>query len=228
MKEENKKKTTAKKSTSTTTKKKPVKKTNSAKKSSTPISEQIKGREEQKEVVTSNEKNTNSSIKNEERTIYVLRIISIILATILIIVAGVKLFFSMKETKYSDEWLNKSYLVEKGITEKVTCNELSQKITGDHKFIFITNYSEEEFELEKDLSKILKEYHLEDKFYVYQVDESCRASALNSLQVTEFSKVPTIYYYRNGLLNYKVEREDSKMMEAADFVQLLDIYEFKK
>ena len=40
--------------------------------------------------------------------------------------------------------------------------------------------------------------------------------------------MPTILYYKDGKLVDYVQRDDEQMMSDADFVKLLDIYEFEK
>ncbi len=172
--------------------------------------------------------NKNQFTKGQENTIFALRIVTVVLATVLILVTSVKMFIEVRDNNYSERWVNKSYLTEKNYAQSLTCEDLANIVNGEDKFVFVTNFSEEEFELEKDLAKLIKEYHLENKFYVYNLESSCTVKATLDLQVENFAKIPTIYYYRNGLLNYKVEREDQKMIESADFQKLLDIYGFKK
>ena len=258
MKEENQKKNVETKEKKTTTKKvvkkdtskakkeapakkTTPKKTTTAKKKSTPKKETVSEikKEETKKILERMEipEIAKEEIKEEkiekfnpqeEKTIFILRIIAIILAAVLVIVAGVKVFMEAKDNNYSDYWKNKSYLIEKNLAQKTVCNDLESIVNGKEKIVLVTNFTEEEFELEKQIAKLIKEYKLEDKFYVYALEESCKSSALENLQLEKFEQIPAIYYYRNGLLNYKVEREDQKMIEAADFQKLLDIYEFEK
>ena len=48
------------------------------------------------------------------------------------------------------------------------------------------------------------------------------------LNHTKFKNVPVVAYYERGTLVDVAQREDVKILEAADFVKLLDMYEFRK
>ena len=94
-------------------------------------------------------------------------------------------------------------------------------------FIFITSLNdEEEYNLEKDLRKVIKDNNLKDNFYIYFKNDSDNLNEL--FGIDENNKTPTILYYKNGNLVDKVERNDEKMIEAADFAKLLDMYELSK
>ncbi len=161
-----------------------------------------------------------------------LSFLTILLMAILVTISIVTLFMKAKESTYSQMWENKSYLVEKELGPEITCDELANAILGEQAFIFATSYNgEEEFELEKSLAKIIKTNALKD-FYIYPLEDSCGpisssdSLAARNLKLSEgLSKTPAILYYRNGQLQEILMREDNKMLEAADFQHLLDIYE---
>lgn len=168
-----------------------------------------------------------SPIQNQ--SIFYWSIVCVLLAAILLTISYFKFFQEMDFTTYSDDWKGKSYLVSKNIVHQISLGEILNVVNKDDAFIFVTNMEgEEEFKLEKDLKKIVSDYHLTSRFFVYPLNSSNETKAYENLQVTKNIKIPTILYYRNGVLEEMVEREDNKMMEAADFVHLLDIYEFKK
>ncbi len=178
--------------------------------------------------------------EKEETTIFVLRVVSIILAAILVVVAGVKMFIQVRENNYSSYWENKSYLVENKLAKQISCEDISNVIQQGNKFVLVTYFGnadmseeetkiiEEEFELEKSLAKLIKQNKLEQDFYVYPLIDNCRPIALQNLQVSDLDNAPIILYYRDGKLEYKVEREDELMIHESDFVKLLDIYEITK
>jgi len=261
MKNDNEKKKTTKKKTNVSSKSKPATKTSSKKtstatkrKSTTQgkknntnakktvtkkpveIKEELREEKEiKKEEKLVQETKTSSKKSKEDETIFVLRTIAIILAFILVVVCSVKLFFNLKDETYGEKWSNKSYLVEKGVASSVTCDELPEVIKGDNRFIFVTTTGEDEFKLEKNLKKIIEDYHLKDSFYVYTLNDNCGPiSSLDSIVARNLklpyvlNTLPTVIYYRDGDYIDEVKRLDKQMMDSSDFVQLLDMYEFKK
>ena len=167
---------------------------------------------------------------------FALRIFALILAAILVVVLLVVYFFQVKNNTYSVDWEKKSYLVENDIAS-TNCDGVSNAILGDFNFVFVRpeESNEDEFNLEKKLLKVIKEYNLEGNFYVYTLDNTCGVitdpySVLGqNLKIDEgIEKVPTILYYKDGKLVDYVQRDDEQMMSDADFVKLLDIYEFEK
>jgi len=248
MKDENKKKTTTRATTKKTTTRKETsqtakkssnvkkvasKKGNTAKKvSSVKKVDSIKPEEKELEtiVVESSKKevpisNDQNYTRPQENVLFVLRAFTLLAATVLVIVAGIKIFKEVCGENYSSRWENKSYLVEQQLAQVLTCSQIESAMHEGDNFLFLTTYSEGEFKLEKDLASLIKDYRLEKSFYVFPFDEDCAALSELKLQV---EKVPSIYYFRNGVFQKDVIREDKKMIEAADFQKLLDIYEFRK
>ncbi len=154
----------------------------------------------------------------------------ILLGTVLGTLTLSTIYGNTKNIDYS-----KSYLVNKEIVPEITCNDLTNAISGERSFIFVTHYdSEEEYELEKDLKGVIGEYRLKDDFFVFKDNQECGSikdneSLKETLKLSEsIDTVPTILYYKDGEFVDYVKREDPKMIEAADFVKLLDIYEITK
>ncbi len=216
------------KKTTTTAKKTPVKKpkVSSAKTESKKVLENVEIPVIEKDMEIKEEPKV-SPIQNQ--SIFYRSIVCVLLAAILLTISYFKFFKEMDFTTYSDDWKGKSYLVSKNVVHQISLGEILNVVNKEDAFIFVTNMDgEEEFKLEKDLKKIVSDYHLTSRFFVYPINSSNETKAYENLQVTKNIKIPTILYYRNGVLEEIVEREDNKMMEAADFVHLLDIYEFKK
>lgn len=257
MEEEKKtKKTTNTKSTngtkktkSTTTSKKKTNTSTSAKKTPTKSS-QTKKKVTPKKVMKSVEPERTKEVKKEGSVVveekkeqvasfekqYTLGVVTVVLVAILAIVGVVAVYYRAKENAYSVDWEEKSFLVENEIAS-TNCETVSNAILGDYSFIFVREKTsnEEEFNLEKKLKKIIEDYDLENHFYVYTLDNECGVisdpySVLGqNLSLNEgIMKVPTILYYKDGKLVDSIEREDELMMSDADFVHLLDIYEFEK
>ncbi len=244
--------TTTKKATTkkATTKKATTRKTTSSKKNSKTTevkprkSAPPKAREEVKEVKKEElkksvepekviDESTTTDMKKDQ-IIFALEVIATILATIIVLLVAVKTFkqmdFIKEDRMYKNNLYSESYLVNKGDSLKVSCDELDKAIMGEKSFIYVTNLgTKEEYKLEKKLDKIIKDYKLQDNFYLYELNDNCRSTALSSLQLTsDFKKVPMILFYRDGVLQEQIVRDDNEMLSDADLVKILDIYEIKK
>ena len=231
------KKTTAKKATSS---KKNSKTTEAKPRKSVPPkkSEEVKEvkKEELKKSVEPEkviDENTTTDMKKDQ-IIFALEVIATILATIIVLLVAVKTFkqmdFIKEDRMYKNNLYSESYLVNKGDSLKVSCDELNKAIMGEKSFIYVTNLgTKEEYKLEKKLDKIIKDYKLQDNFYLYELNDNCRSTALSSLQLTsDFQKVPMILFYQDGVLQEQIVRDDNEMLSDADLVKTLDIYEIKK
>lgn len=231
------KKTTAKKTTSS---KKNSKTTETKPRKSAPPkkSEEVKEvkKEELKKSVEPEkviDENTTTDMKKDQ-IIFALEVIATILATIIVLLVAVKTFkqmdFIKEDRMYKNNLYSESYLVNKGDSLKVSCDELNKAIMGEKSFIYVTNLgTKEEYKLEKKLDKIIKDYKLQDNFYLYELNDNCRSTALSSLQLTsDFQKVPMILFYQDGVLQEQIVRDDNEMLSDADLVKTLDIYEIKK
>lgn len=244
------KKSTATTTKKTTTKKATAKKTTSSKKNSKTTeakprksvppkkSEEVKEvkKEELKKSVEPEkviDESTTTDMKKDQ-IIFALEVIATILATIIVLLVAVKTFkqmdFIKEDRMYKNNLYSESYLVNKGDSLKVSCDELDKAIMGEKSFIYVTNLgTKEEYKLEKKLDKIIKDYKLQDNFYLYELNDNCRSTALSSLQLTsDFQKVPMILFYQDGVLQEQIVRDDNEMLSDADLVKTLDIYEIKK
>ncbi len=157
------------------------------------------------------------------------KMILIIILALLIVVIGIAKIGGVFENKD----YTKSYLLNnKVITNELKKEDISSTLQNKETFIFITSlnqdeeYNEEEYNLEKDLKKVIKDNDLKDNFYIYLKDDNTNLRELFGIE--ENTKTPTILYFKNGSLIDKVERLDEKMMEAGDFTKLLDMYELSK
>ena len=236
------KKATAKKATAkkTTSSKKNSKTTEAKPRKSVPPkkSEEVKEvkKEELKKSVEPEkviDESTTIDMKKDQ-IIFTLEVIATILATIIVLLVAVKTFkqmdFIKEDRMYKNNLYSESYLVNKGDSLKVSCDELNKAIMGEKSFIYVTNLgTKEEYKLEKKLDKIIKDYKLQDNFYLYELNDNCRSTALSSLQLTsDFQKVPMILFYQDGVLQEQIVRDDNEMLSDADLVKTLDIYEIKK
>ena len=227
-------------SKNTATKKRKVNKTtpNTKKKQATTpkkIETNIKGEIKpvvKKEVVAKESETIVKTVQPKDE-LFKLKVIALLLAVLLFVLLSFKSFSNLDDIntdkKYQKDNYQTSYLVNNNVT-KVSCDELYSATTGEKSFIYVTGLgSEEEYKLEKKLNNVINDYHLKDEFYVYELNDNCRSTALSSLQLTsDFQKVPMILFYRDGVLQEQIARDDNEMLSDADLVKILDIYEIKK
>ena len=162
-------------------------------------------------------------------------IVAIILVWIAIIAyVGYELSRRHQENLYQEGY----FIHEKIDIKKISLAEASTVAHDAKDAVFILfNYRgyEETYELEKELWRIMNDYHIEQNFYYVDLTDengtlNCDMTCVlnTGLHVTNFKNVPAIAYYERGTLIDVAQREDKKVLEAADFVKLLDIYEFKR
>ena len=182
------------------------------------------------------EKNDELKTDNELRKIPVSHyiIVGIIIVWILIF-----MYIGYKMTQnYQEKLYDEGYFIHKKIdVKKTTLNELNQVIANSSSPLFLFfNYRgiEETYELEKEMHQIMNDYHLQNNFYYIdltdmQKEEKDMADEINQvLGIHSLLHTPAVFYYNNGNLVTIAQREDKKILEAADFVKVLDMYEFKK
>ena len=158
-------------------------------------------------------------------------IAGVVMGVILIALVLASIFGLIGPKDYS-----KSYLVEEKVAKELNCNEIEEVTKKNQSFILFTNFnSEEEYNLEKELKDIITEYHLENDFYVLAQTDTCgsidepTSDLRMALKVAEDIKtMPTIFYYEDGELIDFIKRADENPMQAADFMQLLDMFEITR
>lgn len=229
-------KSTAKKSGTNTTKKTTTKST--ARKPVTKKVSEVKKKAAVKESETVEEvKKVEETISKKEvyqpvTSINFMTVIAVLLGVVLVVLVLAKMYGGVKEIDYSE-----SFLMKNNVVSTVKCSDIPNAITGSQSFIFITKSgSEEEYKLEKKLANIIKDYNLEDDFYIYHDNESNCGSvstpestlSTNLKLENGLESTPVILYYRDGVLTEVVKREDKAMINDGDFIKLLDMYEIKK
>lgn len=166
----------------------------------------------------------------------ILVILGVFCAALLIVITLFGFYKKARVVTYSDDWLNKSFLVSEGLKE-ASCDTLSSFLDKDYMFVYVTKElgTKDEFNLEKELKQVVLNYHLENHFALFRaVGDNCGdIEVKDSLKVQNLrlekglTKLPTIIYYKDGKVMDYIEREDSQLISEQDFVQLLDKYEFK-
>ena len=158
----------------------------------------------------------------------------IIVWVVIIAYVGYELSRRHQENLYQE-----GYFIHEKIDIKKLSLTQSIKILQDQKetTFILFNYRgyEETYQLEKDLWKIMNDYHIAKNFYYVDLTDengtlNCDMTCVlnTSFHITNFKNVPAVAYYANGTLIDVAQREDKKVLEAADFVKLLDSYEFKR
>lgn len=186
---------------------------------------------------------SNEEIKQEEpvKEAPTIQFSNIIIAAIIVVwifillLLGNRLYHKYQEKLYDEGYF---YHENKDI-KKVSVSELQNLIdtsTSHNMFLFF-NYrrNKETYELERDLSTIIDDYHLQEKFYYVDLTDmvgqlNCELSCVanEGLGIESINNIPAIVYVQNKAIVDIAQREDKKILEAADFVKLLDMYEYKK
>lgn len=179
-----------------------------------------------------------TNVKKNERYIpiknYVLSAV-IVVVMILLTLYGFAWYRVLKENKVST-----SYLVK----EKVISNEIKGldevravfSEAPDSYYLYISyTGSEEIYNMEKDLKKVINEYSLNDSMYFLNVsdikEEDNYIEKINealNLDEQKVKKVPTIIYFNDGKVIDIVERLDNNIMNVGDFEKLLEINKVTK
>lgn len=177
-----------------------------------------------------------ANTKNIPRKNYVI-VLCIILAVVLLTLYIFQWYKVSKEGKMASSYLISSKTITYEIKDLDEIASIFSEAPEEY-FVYISYVnSEEVYHLEKDLKSVIDDYHLKDNFYYFNatsmmkedqyLDQINKAFGLKDQKI---SKLPTILYFKNGSLvaDGIVKREDSKIIEAADFKQLLDVQEITR
>lgn len=143
--------------------------------------------------------------------------------------------FQWKEYN-ENELTSKSYLVSTSTVSLIinTLDELETTLFEKPNNLFIyTGYTGDidEYYLEEDLKSIIDDYSLADQFYYLDItnllDDEDFLNDLSNVLSTEISSYPVIIYISDDEVINKIDSDD-EIIEANDFLKLLEIYEFEK
>lgn len=157
----------------------------------------------------------------------------VVLVILVLSYVGYLVYQRVQEKLYDEGY----FYHEKTDIKEIFYDDLSNEISKmtNPAFILVNGIGEKEnYDLEKELDKIVNDYHLKSNFYYINFskqnrEKSAIASELNQMfETTKIKTVPTIIYLKDGKVLDIVNRDDNQVLEAADFVKLLDIYEIKK
>lgn len=163
-----------------------------------------------------------------------------ILAIVIVVVIILLAWYAFAWYKVVNEnRVSKSYLVkEKVISNEITSlDEISTVFSEapNSYFIYISyTGSEQIYNMEKDLKKVINEYALNDSIYYINVnsikEDDDYIEKLNeslSLKDKKITSVPTIVYFSNGEVVDLINRTDG-IMNVGDFQKLLDVNHIEK
>ena len=156
--------------------------------------------------------------------------IGIVIAAVLLTIYGFAWYNVLKEGKVSQSYLVKSKVISSEIQSLDEVEAIFAEVPDEY-FIYISyTGSEEIYNMEKDLKKVINKYELNDKFYYLNVsDIKEKKNYIDKINKSlkleeEIKQVPTIVYIREGKVVDIIERSDDNMMNVGDFQKLLDIF----
>lgn len=179
-----------------------------------------------------------TNVKKNERYIplknYVLAAV-VVVVMILLTLYGFAWYNVLKENKVSTSYLVKEKVISNEIQSLEEVSDVFLEAPNSY-FIYISyTGSEEIYNMEKDLKKVINDYSLNDSVYFLNVtsikDEKNCIEEINKtlkLEDQKVSSIPTIIYYNEGKAVDIIERKDNNMMNVGDFQKLLDVNKVTK
>ena len=173
-----------------------------------------------------------TSVKKNERFIpiknYVLAVV-IVVVMILLTLYGFEWYKVLKENKVSTSYLVKEKIISNEIKGLNEVNDVFSQAPDNYYLYISYTGSEEIYNMEKDLKKVINDYSLNDSMYFLNVsnikDEEDYIDQINealNLENKKVKKVPTIIYYNDGKVVDIIERLDDNIMNVGDFEKLLE------
>lgn len=179
-----------------------------------------------------------TKVKKNERYIpiknYVLAVV-VVAVIILLTWYGFAWYNVLKENKVATSYLVKDKVISNEIKSLEEVSDVFSE-APDTYYIYVSyTGSEEIYDMEKDLKKIINEYSLNDMMYYLNVteikEEKDYIENINKalkLENKKINDVPTIIYYADGEVVDIVERSDDNIMNVGDFQKLLDVNKVAK
>ncbi|MGN1370778.1 MAG: DUF6568 family protein [Candidatus Coprovivens sp.] len=173
-----------------------------------------------------------TNVKKNERFIpiknYVLAVV-IVVVMILLTLYGFEWYKVLKESKVSTSYLVKEKIISNEIKGLNEVNDVFSEAPDNYYLYISYTGSEEIYNMEKDLKKVINDYSLNDSMYFLNVsnikDEEDYIDQINkalNLENKKVKKVPTIIYYNDGKVVDIIERLDDNIMNVGDFEKLLE------
>ncbi len=156
--------------------------------------------------------------------------IGLVVAAVLLTLYGFAWYNVLKEGKVSQSYLVKEKVISNEIQNLDEVEAIFSEVPEEY-FVYISyTGSEDIYNMEKDLKKIINEYELNDIIYYLNVtslkdNKDCIEKINKSLNLEEkkVEKLPTIIYIKDGEVIDIITRNDDNIMNVGDFQKLLDI-----
>ena len=179
-----------------------------------------------------------TKVKKNERYIpiknYVLAVV-VVAVIILLTWYGFAWYNVLKENKVATSYLVKDKVISNEIKSLEEVSDVFSEAPDTYYICVSYTGSEEIYDMEKDLKKIINEYSLNDMMYYLNVteikEEKDYIENINKalkLENKKINDVPTIIYYVDGEVVDIVERSDDNIMNVGDFQKLLDVNKVAK
>lgn len=179
-----------------------------------------------------------TNVKKNERYIptknYVLAAV-IVVVMIFLTWYGFTWYNVIKENKVATSYLVKEKIISNEIQSLEEASDVFSE-TPTRYFVYISyTGSEEIYNMEKDLKKVINNYGLNDSIYYLNVtslkEEKNYLDKVNkalNLEDKKVTSVPTVVYFNDGKVVDIIERNDDNMMNVGDFQKLLDVNNITK
>lgn len=179
-----------------------------------------------------------TNVKKNERYIptknYILAAV-IVVVIVFLTWYGFAWYNVLKENKVSTSYLVKEKVISNEIKNLNEVEDIfSEAPTSYYVYISYTG-SEEVYNMEKDLKKVIIDYNLNDSFYYLNItsikkdkDYIDKINEAFKLEDKKITNVPTIIYCNDGKVVDIITRNDDNMMNVGDFQKLLDINKVTK
>lgn len=179
-----------------------------------------------------------AEIKKNERFVpfknYIIAIV-VVAAIIGLVCYGFAWYKVIKEDRISTSYLIKDKVITQEIDNIEELPDVFSEPPSSY-FIYISYVGDEKiYNLEKDLSKLIREYNLNDSFYYVNVnsikDNENYIDEINkilNLDSPKVESVPTIIYYNDGKVVDIINKEGNNIMNVGDFQKLLDVNKITK
>ena len=181
-----------------------------------------------------------ADIKKNERYIptknYVIAIV-LVIAAIFLTWYGFAWNKVRQENKVSVSYFVKNNIISKEITSLDEISSITQE--APERYLVYISYtgSEEIYNLEKELTPIIKDYQLNDYIYFIDVtsikEDKDYIDKLNEqlgLEEVKITNIPTILYFVDGKVSKSgiITTADGNLMTKSDFQKFLDVNKIEK
>lgn len=163
------------------------------------------------------------------------------LYAILILVGGILLtlyifkWYQIKqEEKLMTSYLISTNTVSSSITDLNSLKQITQEVPSNY-FIYLGYTNDiDEYNLEKDLKKVIDKYKLNDIFYYIDItkikneNDDYLEEIADSLEIEKLENVPAMIYVVDGKINERniLDGVNNTTFKVGDLEELLDIYDF--